>query len=411
MMSYFLLMAACRVCRSDIEPFIDFGPMPLANGFLTADQFASEYYFNLSAAWCPRCTLVQLVEQPQRERMFNDRYPFFSATSVRMQEHFAALAHDVIAALPSTDPFIVEIGSNDGTLLRHFRRSRIRHLGIEPSASVARAAADAGVTTTCDFFDAALARQILAQHGPAHAIIAANALSHIADLHAVVEGIALLLAPGGTCIIEDPYWGDVVAQTAFDQIYDEHASYFTLSSLSSLFEQHDLSVLDVMPFQVHGGSMRYVIGRAGSKPASPSVSRLATGERAAALHTRETLAAFRRRVTKTGSDLMAQLRAYQAAGSRVVGYGATSKSTTAINFFGITPDLIEFISDTTPAKHGTFSPGAHIPVRPHAAFAARYPDRALLFLWNHEAEVRAKEVAFARRGGKWLVYVPAVQEL
>src|SRR5688572_4801740 len=410
-MSYFLQMPACRVCRSDIEPFIDFGRMPLANGFLTADQFASEYYFNLSAACCPRCTLVQLVEQPQRERMFNDRYPFFSSTSVRMQEHFAALADDVIAALPSTDPFVVEIGSNDGTLLQHVARSRIRHLGIEPSASVARAAADAGVTTTCVFFDAPLAKQIVAAHGQAHAIIAANALSHIADLHSVVEGIALLLAPAGRCVVEDPYWGDVVAQTAFDQIYDEHASYFTLSSLSFLLEQHGLTVLEVIPVDAHGGSMRYVIGHAGSKAATPSVSRLAERERAAALHTRETLAAFRHRVTKTGTDLMARLRAYQAAGLRVVGYGATSKSTTAINFFGITPDLIEFISDTTPAKQGTFSPGAHIPVRPHAAFAARYPDRALLFLWNHEAEVRAKEVAFAHSSGKWLVYVPAVQEL
>ena len=109
--------------------------------------------------------------------------------------------------------------------------------------------------------------------------------------------------------------------------------------------------------------------------------------------------------------LMTLLRSCKAEGKRVVGYGATSKSTTTINFFGITPDLVEFISDTTPAKQGLFSPGAHIPVRPHAEFAARYPDRALLFLWNHAAEVRAKEAAFARGGGKWIVYVPAVQEL
>lgn len=404
-------MSGCRVCDSTVEPFIDFGRMPLANGFLTADQFASEYYFSLVAACCPRCTLVQLVEQPQRERMFNDRYPFFSATSVRMQEHFAALARGVIAALPATDPFVVEIGSNDGTLLRHVARSRIRHLGIEPSASVARAAGEAGVTTTCNFFDAALAKHIVAEHGPAHAIIAANALSHIADPHAVVEGIALLLAPEGLCFIEDPYWGDVVRQTAFDQIYDEHASYFTLSSLSYLVERHGLAVLDAIPTDVHGGSMRYVIGRPELRVAAPRVARLLEQERASGPHRPETLASFRNRVNAIGVELMARLHGCKAAGQRVVGYGATSKSTTTINFFGITPDLIEFISDTTPAKHGTFSPGAHIPVRPHAEFAAHYPERALLFLWNHAAEVRAKEEAFARTGGKWLVYVPTVQEL
>lgn len=385
--------------------------MPLANGFLRPGEFAGEYLFNLVAASCPRCTLVQLVEQPQRELMFNERYPFYSATSVRMQEHFASLAGDVIATLPAGDPFVAEIGSNDGTLLRHVAHAGIRHLGIEPSASVAQAATAGGVTTTCRFFDAQLAREIVSAQGHAHAIIAANALSHIADPHSVAEGIALLLAPDGVCVIEDPYWGDVVARTAFDQIYDEHASYFTLSSVSSLFAPHGLEVFDATPFDVHGGSMRYVIGRSGAKSPSAGVARLRDREDALGLHRPETLAGFRDRVIDAGAALMSLLRHCKAEGKRVAGYGATSKSTTTINYFGITPDLVEFISDTTPAKHGTYSPGAHIPVRPHAEFSARYPDRALLFLWNHAAEVRAKEQAFARSGGKWIVYVPAVQEL
>lgn len=404
-------MSGCRICHSNIEPFIDFGRMPLANGFLTPDRFADEYYFNLRAACCPRCTLVQLVEQPQRELMFNERYPFFSATSVRMQQHFAALAGDVIATLPRGNPFVVEIGSNDGTLLRHAANAGIRHLGVEPSASVAEIASAGGVATLCRFFDREVAREIVAAHGRAQAVVAANTLSHVADLHAVAEGIAILLAPDGRCVIEDPYWGNVVADTAFDQIYDEHASYFTLSSLSYLFAQHGLAVLDAIPTNVHGGSMRYLIGRPGSQPAAARVERLLEREQAMGWHRPETLDGFRDRVTKTGMTLMALLRSCKADGKRVVGYGATSKSTTTINFFGITPDLVEFISDTTPSKQGLFSPGGHLPIRPHAEFAARHPDRALLFLWNHAAEVRAKEAAFARGGGKWIVYVPAVQEL
>ena len=404
-------MSDCRICHSDIEPFIDFGRMPLANGFLTPDQFAAEYYFNLSAAYCPRCTLVQLVDQPQRERMFNDRYPFFSATSARMSAHFAGLAKDVIAQLPPEAAFVVEIGSNDGTLLRHAAQAGIRHLGIEPSASVARAATALGVRCVCSFFDAPLAREIVSEHGQAHAVIAANALSHVADLHSVAEGIKILLAPQGRCVVEDPYWGDVVAQTAFDQIYDEHASYFTLTSLQGLFEQHDLAVFDVIHYDVHGGSMRYLIGHAGARPASPHVAMLLEQEHAAGVHRPETFIAFRGRVTAIGTALMTLLHGCKAQRQRVVGYGATSKSTTTINFFGITPELVEFISDTTPAKHGTFSPGAHIPVRPHHEFAARYPERALLFSWNHAAEVRAREQAFTRGGGRWIVYVPAVEEL
>jgi methylation protein EvaC len=399
-------MSACRVCQSSIEPFIDFGRMPLANGFLSPDQFAGEYFFTLTAAFCPRCTLVQLVEQPDRERMFNERYPFYTATSARMQQHFAELARDVVATLRSPDPFLVEIGSNDGTLLRHVAEAGVRHLGIEPSASVAQAAVAAGVNTRCAFFDAAVARQIVAEHGHAHAIVAANALSHVADLHSVVEGIALLLAPDGTCVIEDPYWGDVIAGTAFDQIYDEHASYFSMSSIAHLFAMHGLSVLDAIRVDVHGGSMRYVIGRAGAQ--SAAAIELPQREKSSGLHQRETFHAFRERVVAAGAAL---LHENQARRSRVVGYGATSKSTTTINFFGITPDLVEFICDTTPAKQGLFSPGMHIPVRPHAEFAAGYPERALLFLWNHADEVRAKEAAFARSGGRWIVYVPAVREL
>ena len=401
----------CRACAAPIECFIDFGRMPLANGFLTPDQFDDEYFFDLKAGYCPHCTLVQLIEQPDRERMFNERYPFFSASSSRMSAHFETIARDLLARQASTpDPLVVEIGSNDGTLLRHFAAAGIRHMGFEPSASVAAAAAAQSVHTVCRFFDADLARQVVAEHGPADAVIAANTLSHVADLHPVVAGIRTLLAPSGVAVIEDPYWADVVEHTAFDQIYDEHASYFTLTSVQALFVQHDLEVIDVVPQPVHGGSLRYLIAPAGQRPAASRVADLLARERASGLHLPATFTAFRDRVTANGQQLVARLRELKRRGQRVVGYGATSKSTTVINRFGINSELVEFISDTTPAKHGTFTPGAHIPVRPHAEFVAAYPDWALLFSWNHAAEVRAKEQAFAAAGGRWLGYVPAVQE-
>lgn len=402
------LMPACRNCDRPIEPFIDFGRMPLANGFLTAAQLAGEYFFRLQAAYCPHCWLVQLVDQPPRELMFNERYPFFSATSSRMRAHFADLAREAMTLAPR-DAFVVEIGSNDGTLLRHVAQAGIRHLGFEPSASVAAAARDAGVNTACEFFDVAAARRIAAEHGHAHVIIGANALSHVGRPHDVAGGIAQLLAPDGVCIIEEPYWGDVVASTAFDQIYDEHACYFSLTSLSHLFGGHGLVVADVSHVDVHGGSLRYRIATRGTP--SRRVASLLAQEQATALCDPGTFDAFRDRVAARGAELLRRLDHYRRAGRRVVGYGATSKSTTPINYFGISQDQIEFICDTTPAKHNTLSPGAHIPVRPHSAFVEAYPDRALLFLWNHAAEVREKERVFERGGGKWLVYVPDVREL
>ena len=157
--------------------------------------------------------------------------------------------------------------------------------------------------------------------------------------------------------------------------------------------------------------MRYWISPSGSRPAAARVSALLEQEQAAGLHRPETFANFRGRVTNIGNELMTLLQGCRTQRQRVVGYGATSKSTTTINYFGITPDLVEFISDTTPAKQGRFTPGAHIPVRAHHEFTSRYPDRALLFAWNHAAEVRAKEQVFASGGGRWIVYVPEVQIL
>lgn len=405
-------MSQCLICSSTVEPFLCFGRMPIANGFLTAEQFPREYFFELKVGFCPRCTMVQLVEQVERERMFHEEYAFFSSTSVRMGKHFAQFAGDVMATrLAGPDPFVVEIGSNDGIMLQHFARAGIRHLGIEPSANVARAARERGVHTVCAFFDESLARRIVAEHGCADAFMGANVMCHLPYLHSVAEGIRTLLKPDGVLVFEDPYLGDIIEKTAYDQIYDEHAFYFSAGSIGSLFAQHGLEVVDLIPQNVHGGSMRYVLARAGSRAVSRAVAARRAQEEKLGLGRRETYVAFRRNVERSRDELMALLRELKRNGKRVAGYAATSKSTTVINYCGITPDLVEYISDTTPIKQGKFSPGAHIPIRPYEEFRARYPDYALLFGWNHAEEIMAKEREFTARGGKWIVYVPEVKVL
>jgi methylation protein EvaC len=172
-----------------------------------------------------------------------------------------------------------------------------------------------------------------------------------------------------------------------------------------------MEVVDVAPQDVHGGSMRYVIAHKGARAISESVGRQRAKERALGLHEQETYRKFRSNVEKSRDELMTLLRRLKEEGKRVVGYGATSKSTTVTNYCGITPDLVEYISDTTPIKQGKFSPGAHIPVLPYAQFSANYPDYALLFAWNHAGEIMAKEGAFAKAGGRWIQYVPNVRVL
>ena len=259
----------CLVCQFSTEPFMSFGTMPLANGFLTPEEFPHEYFFELQVGFCPRCHMVQLAEQPDRERMFHDRYAFFSSTSTRMMRHFERFA-DLVRAqyLAASDPFVVEIGSNDGIMLRPFADRGIRHLGVEPSANVARVAAEKGVRTVSEFFDEPLADRIVAEHGHADAVLAANVMCHIPYLHSVLAGVDRLLKPNGALIFEDPYLGDIIEKTSYDQIYDEHAFYFSVESLSYVLDQHDLEIIDVQPQPVHGGSMRYVVGRKGAYAAS-----------------------------------------------------------------------------------------------------------------------------------------------
>lgn len=402
----------CRICAQHIEPFLSFGSMPIANGFLRAEQFADEYFFDMRVAFCSRCKMVQLVEQPDEKLMFHENYAFFSSTSSRMAQHFQEFVRTIQADyLSARDPFVVEIGSNDGIMLQHFAKAGIRHLGIEPSANVAQAARAKGVRTVSEFFDEQLARRIVAEHGQADAFMAANVMCHIPYLHSIAEGIRILLKPEGIFMFEDPYLGDIVEKTSYDQIYDEHAFYFSVASVSYLFAQHGLEVIDVKPQNVHGGSMRYSIATKGTRQVSQAVRSQIQHEQAIGLGQRESFDQLRKNIERSRDELLSLLRKVRSQGKRVVGYAATSKSTTVTNYCEITPGLVEFICDTTPIKQGKFSPGAHIPVRAYDEFKAHYPDYALLFGWNHADEIMAKEQAFRAAGGKWIVYVPQVRVL
>jgi len=405
------LTSRCRICGTPIVAFMSFGQMPIANGFLAADDIASEYFFELAPAFCEQCGMFQIVEQPLPEKMFHDQYAFYSSTSRYMQTHFERFAISVLDRVLNerSDPFVVELGSNDGIMLRHFKNRGMRHLGVEPSVNVAEVARKAGISTISTFFSPQVADEIVAEHGYADAILAANVMCHIPDLAGVAAGVGRLLKPDGVFIFEDPYLGDMIAKTSYDQIYDEHVFIFSATSVASAFAAYNLELVDVVPQITHGGSMRYMLAPVGSRAVSAGVGEQLAKEKAQELDRAETYRQFKDNCERSRNRLMEELNTMRAAGKRVVGYGATSKSTTVINYCGITPDHLEFISDTTPIKQGKLSPGAHIPVRPYEEFVRKYPDCALLFAWNHATEIREKERAFIAAGGRWLVYVPEVK--
>ncbi len=406
-------MNTCLICQSKISPFLSFGKMPLANGFLNPSDFSSEYFFNLTVCFCNTCNMVQLGELVDRNKMFHENYAFYSSTSAFMSEHFKNASETIITDYLNnvTDPFVIEIGSNDGIFLKHFSGRKIRHLGIEPSKNVARVAKNNGINTLSEFFDEKLSKQIVKKYGKAHIIFSANVMCHIPYMHSVIDGIKQTLAPNGLFIFEDPYLGDIVEKTSYDQIYDEHAFYFSVSSISYLMGMHDLEVVNVQRQNVHGGSMRYYIAHKNAMTVSPSVINMVAYEKKKRLDELSTFEDFKSRVNESKKQLVRLLIKLKDRGEEVIGYGATSKSTTILNYCNISPKLLSYICDTTPIKINKYSPGMHIPIRSYKEFSKSTIKHVLLFAWNHKEEILLKEKNFLANGGKFITYVPTVSFL
>jgi methylation protein EvaC len=403
-------MKRCRVCTGPLEEFLDLGAQPVSDAFRLPDAPGEEYFFRLAVAACRECTMVQLVEEVPRERMFGEDYPYRSSGSATMREHFARTANALLETeLTGPEPFLVELGCNDGVMLRTIRDAGVAHLGVEPSGGVADVARAAGLRVRTAFFEEATAREIAASDGLADVVYAANTTCHIPYLDSVFRGLDALLEPGGVFVFEDPYLGDIVERTSFDQIYDEHFYFFTARSVRALARRHGFELVDLQRLPVHGGELRYVLARSGVREPTPAVAAQLAEEAERGLHEPATLHRFADAVRAVRADLTALLHRLRADGRRVVAYGATAKSATVANYCGIGPDTVEFVCDTTPEKQGRLTPGSHIPVRGPEAFADPYPDYALLFAWNHAEEIMAKEQGFRDAGGRWIVYVPRVE--
>ena len=403
-------MSKCLVCNNHFNPFVDFGDMPIANAFSLKEELFNEYTFAMKVGFCENCNMVQLVEQPDREKMFHENYAFFSSTSNYMINHFNDFASSVISLQGlNENSFVLEVGCNDGIMLQSFLSNKIPCLGIEPSQNVANVAIEKGIEVITEFFDQPLAQHISKMYQKADAILSANVMCHIPYIHSIYDGVKFLLKDDGVFIFEDPYLGEIIEKTSFDQIYDEHVFLFSALSISYIANAHDLELVDVEPQITHGGSMRYTIAHKGLKEVSQNVNRLIEQEKAIGLDNQHSYMNFTKSVDKIKDDLISLLTKLKNEGKKVVAYGATSKSTTVTNYFGITPDLVDCIYDTTPIKQNKYSPGAHIPVLPYNQFRESNPDYVLLFAWNHAEEIMKKESDYMGKKRHWITYIPDVK--
>jgi len=382
--------------------------MPISNRFIHHPG-EDEYLYDLSLGICEACRMVQLEECVEPEMMFNEDYAFFSSTSSAMADHFREMADriiDIVSEKPS--PFVVELGCNDGILLQHFVKGGVPHLGIEPSANVAQSAREKGVRVMETFFNTECARKIKDRYGMADVICGANVMCHIEDINSVFAGVTCLLQPDGVFFFEDPYILDIVEKTSFDQIYDEHVFYFSGLSVSRLAERHGLRLIHMEAQNVHGGSMRYYLKKKDVSGISTDVERHLARERELMLHKVEGYHSFSEHVNRICNDLKETLLELHSSGKRIAAYGATSKSTTLLNYAGIGADLIAYISDTTPTKIGKFTPGTHIPIRSHDFFSDDVPPYTLLLAWNHRDEILKKEKHYREKGGRFITFFPKV---
>jgi methylation protein EvaC len=402
----------CRLCNSDIKSFMTFGKMPIANGFCDPKSETNEFFYEMSVGFCKSCYSFQLLDNPEPESMFNDNYAFYSGTSNYMKIHFREFFDDVIDKynLNPNQSFIVEIGSNDGILLENFKEAGFNHLGIEPSGNVADVAISKGINCKKSFFDDESVSIILNENKTADLIVAANVICHVPDLNNLASNVEKLLSNDGVFVFEEPYLADMINKTSYDQIYDEHIYIFSALALSESFKKYGLKLIDAENQKTHGGSMRYHFAKVDSsrQPTDRSIE-VVKKEREQGLHLEETFIKFRENCEESKKNLYSLLSSLKDKGHSICGYGATSKSTTILNYCNIGSELISFISDTTPIKQGKVTPGMHIPVVDPSVFHRERPDYTVLFAWNHEAEILAKESDYTENIGKWIRFVPKVE--
>jgi len=405
------VVEACIVCGSaDVEPFLALGQMALANKFLTREELSGdEPRFDLTVGFCHECSHVQLTRHVSPARMFED-YLYISSASDTLKDHLWDLSDVVVqrCGLGEGD-LVIDIGANDGTLLKGFRRHGVQALGVDPARNLAERYRDPEIARYTGFFNSRSAEEILEQFRPAAAITATNTFPHIPALQEFVRGVDIALAPGGSFVIEAHYLMDIFEQLAFDTVYHEHVSYWALSPMRRLFEDHGMEVTHAERLPIHHGQLRVFVQRKGEGVVNPSVEQILDGERAAGLDQLETWRGFARRTSGLKEDLHQTLAELRAGGSRVVGYGAPAKGNTLLGFLGLGPEDLDYIVDRSPLKQGLYTPGTYIPVVSTDRLLEDQPEYVLLLAWNFAEEVMDQQAEYRRNGGRFILPVPEVR--
>ncbi|WP_431323946.1 methyltransferase domain-containing protein [Rhizobium sp. YTU87027] len=401
----------CRLCGVALQDtFVDLGMSPPCESFVPAAEIGNmEAYYPLHAFVCRECLLVQLEEHISPQNIFEE-YAYFSSYSDSWVEHarrYCDMATDRFGL--NSGSLVVELASNDGYLLQHFVRKAIPVIGIEPAINVAKVAIEKGVPTVTRFFGRSLAREMVAEGKMADLIVGNNVLAQVPDLNDFVAGMKILLKRHGVITLEFPHIATLIAESQFDTIYHEHFSYFSLMTIEKMARRHDLKVFDVEELPTHGGSLRiYLCHREEDIHREARVDALRMSEFKAGLDLVETYTSFGEAVRMKKRNLLSYLIQLKDAGRTICGYGAPGKGNTLLNYCAIGTDFLDFTVDRNPYKHGRFTPGMHIPIRPVNEIDAHKPDYVLILPWNLKDEIVKQMRHIGDWGGKFIVAIPHV---
>ena len=403
----------CRLCHgTNLELVLGLAPTPLADAYVPASRADEpQPVFPLDMYLCHDCGFVQLLDVVQPQEIYVD-YIYESSSSLGLAEHFDAYADEVLGRLrPPAGSLVIDIGSNDGMLLKSFRRRGMSVLGIDPAVEIARQATEAGVETLAEFLTPESARLIREQRGPAAVVTANNVIANIDDLDQVATAIRELLAPDGVFVFESFYLGDLVRNMVFDFFYHEHLSAFAVRPVERFFQRHGLELIDALRVPTKGGSLRYSLQlEDGKRPVSSAIAELRALEEEQGLARPELFRAFAGRIEDAKQQVLPLVQRLKGEGRSIAGYGASATSTTLIYHFEL-GGLLDYLLDDYPAKQGLLSPGLHLPVLPSEAIYEREPDDVVVLAWRYYEPIVRKHARYTELGGRFVVPMPELAVL
>jgi methylation protein EvaC len=395
----------CKITNTKIKPFMSFGKMPIANAFIKKKNFEDEFFFDLEVGFSEKISLFQLKDHPSPSQMFNNKYPFYTSSSEAMKSHFKDFSDYIVKNYLKNDSRVIEVGSNDGTFLKNFKSKNFKYVGFEPSSNVANFANKNDIFTINEFFNTESVELIKDFKTKTDVVYAANVICHIPDLINFIKTVDKLLTNDGVLIFEEPYLGSMIEKTSYDQIYDEHIYMFSATSVKKIFELYDFELIDTIKQVTHGGSMRYVISRKKKNSINKNVEKILDEEKRNNLDNIQSCLSFKKNCEISKKRILNLLNKFKTDDKRIVGYAATSKSTTILNYCNIDDKIIDYICDTTEEKIGKYSPGMHIPIVSIDHFRKDDPDAVYLFAWNHKNEIFKKENSNSSKKINWFSHI------